>query len=120
VNSTYDAATTRHACDRCGAVSQLAEVYLFWGVGVQVECRDRAACSERAITRGDEGGAVMNSEPPICGACEGKGVLRVGDDHEYETFECGPCRGTGLAGRSAGYIDRTPDWYYAEDGAIPD
>ncbi len=22
--------------------------------------------------------------------------------------------------RPVGYMDRTPDWYYAEDGAIPD
>lgn len=37
-----------------------------------------------------------NAQP--CPLCNGEGVQRVGDDYEYETFECPACDGTGLAG----------------------
>lgn len=37
----------RHACDRCGFTASTADVSLFWGVGVQAECRDTAACEKR-------------------------------------------------------------------------
>ncbi len=37
----------RQTCDQCGTTLPLADLNLWWGAGVQVECKDREACAAR-------------------------------------------------------------------------
>ncbi len=58
----------RQTCDQCGTTRPLTDLNVWWGAGVQVECKDRGMCEVRARGRQMVAYAAVSGHDDECEA----------------------------------------------------